>query len=437
MEDGGLSTSSPMDMAGLEEMVRHYENEASGRPAEDHAYDAQAKYTSTSLGSDEGGGLVKIIQDTEAPADSGARPKTLAAPMPTLSQTLKEERQKEGSIRTPSKPSNAGYFTSPSPNRNGRSIRSGKKKKTKSPFPKGAEVLGLQQGYKNARQMTWERQNNDKWMKRNIYNMKSNINRFETANAKEQKRIKRARQLKYKLLHRDSVERCHAAYVALSKNNHTNFSQYILTFVKKGPKQRRQFFKKANHVISEYSVEGIQRFRFWFEIILHTESFDTLERLFPIMLQKLFIRNHHLAADAEILLMAYVERRLVTQEEVYDSQKTMVLLRYLYELEVVTSKVVRRWKLGMLDEVEASKLQCVPGLSFPSGQLTIARSKVAGFLEWTDAVEKESLDKKLRGRDKRKMKKKGAVETPFGSLPTPPWAKGMVKDQNAAAKKKS
>ena len=61
----------------------------------------------------------------------------------------------------------------------------------------------------------------------------------------------------------------------------------ILKYSLEGGKCIRSFLVK--HIMNEYSVEDIERFRFWFEIIFHTEAFDTLETIFPRTLQKLFL----------------------------------------------------------------------------------------------------------------------------------------------------
>ena len=47
-------------------------------------------------------------------------------------------------------------------------------------------------------------------------------------------------------------------------------------------------FTEVRKTIDLYSLENLEVLRFWFEIIFHAESFDTLERSFPLTLKKMF-----------------------------------------------------------------------------------------------------------------------------------------------------
>ena len=99
-------------------------------------------------------------------------------------------------------------------------------------------------------------------------------------------------------------------------------------------KSRVNFFKAVKKTLKHFSLDNLEILRFWFEIIFHTENHETLEKSFPLTLKKLFEKYHNVRKDAEILLMSYLERRLVVQSEIYDSNKALVLFRYLYELQI-------------------------------------------------------------------------------------------------------
>ena len=175
-----------------------------------------------------------------------------------------------------------------------------------------------------------------------------------------------------------------------------------------------------------YSLENLEVLRFWFEIIFHAESFDTLERSFPLTLKKMFEKHRKIRSDAEILLMSYLERRLAVQEEVYNKDKAMVLFRYLYELRILPGNVVREWRSGIMPE--RRELQVVPGMRFQDGVLTIARSKVDSFLAWVDVVEKEAIDQKLRIRNASKINKAKVQGLSKNVLPAGrEWLSGMKK----------
>ena len=179
--------------------------------------------------------------------------------------------------------------------------------------------------------------------------------------------------------------------------------------------------------MNEYSIEGIEIFRFWFELIFHPEKHETLERQFSTTLVKLFKQYHRLEKDATLMLMSFIERRLCSQPDFYDSDKTMPVLRFLYDLGVLDRETVLQWKLGKLDYGGREELRCVPNLEWSFGDLSIARSKVLDFIGWAEAVENEKLDRNLRIRDAAKMDaaRSGVVVGPFGPLPTPKWAEGM------------
>ena len=346
-----------------------------------------------------------------------------ASPIPSLSMTLKKELARKIPIKPPLDQSTPKYFSTPSPLKRGRAL------KKKKPFPKGAEMMGLVPGFLNHRQMTWERMNNDRALDRKIKTLKSRFsaNMLDSTNAKEAQRTRRARRIKFKLDHRDSIERCSYAFNKFCDGNYDNFSLQILAHIKKGKNARRILFKKINYFMNEYSIEGIEIFRFWFELIFHPEKHETLERQFSTTLVKLFKRYHRLEKDATLMLMSFIERRLCSQPDFYDSDKTMPVLRFLYDLGVLDRETVLQWKLGKLDYGGREELRCVPNLEWSFGDLSIARSKVLDFIGWAEAVENEKLDRNLRIRDAAKMDaaRSGVVVGPFGPLPTPKWAEGM------------
>ena len=361
-----------------------------------------------------------------------------ALPIMSLSETVKNEIGKEAQTRGATESSGmqpvppqiglngGGIFNntdSPLKKSRRRKPRSPRKK----PYPKGAEMIGLSPGFQNGRQMTWERMNNDKHLKHNIKNLKSRFSQKGKVTPKtaERRRLRRDQKLKLKLLNRDNIERCEVAFRSFSKNNSTNFSVQV-KHAMTSKKSRVNFFTEVRKTIDLYSLENLEVLRFWFEIIFHAESFDTLERFFPLTLKKMFEKHRKIRNDAEILLMSYLERRLAVQEEVYNKDKAMVLFRYLYELRILPGNVVREWRSGIMPE--RRELQVVPGMRFQDGVLTIARSKVDSFLAWVDVVEKEAIDQKLRIRNASKINK-AKVQGPFKNvLPAGrEWLSGMKK----------
>ena len=362
-------------------------------------------------------------------------------PVPTLSETVKNELEKGskyGNIVNkndrikPTPPNKFGLpnsifnniLSSESPLKKSRKL----KRKTK-PYPKGAEMIGLSPGFKNGRQMTWERMNNDKHLKHNIKNLRSRFSRKGKIGPKEaeKRRLERDRVLKIKLDHRDNIERCDRAFQKFSSNHNIEFSVYVKQEMTGSKKSRIHFFSTVKRAIKLYSLENLEILRFWFEIIFHTENYDTLEKIFPLTLKKLFEKYWKIRKDAELLLMSYIERRLVVQADVYDGNKSLIFLRYLYDLQILPSIVVREWRGGKMPE--RRELQVVPGMRFQDGVLSIARSKVDAFLEWVELVELEAIDRKLRLRNAKVLNRTNKVQGPFkGTLPeNKKWVNGMQK----------
>ena len=369
----------------------------------------------------------------------GTNTQSLKSPIPmqSLSETVKNEIEKDYSYMNNTNtmqptPPNHGLpksLFSPTFNTNSPLKKSrGRKTKAKR-YPKGSEVIGLSPGFKNGRQMQWERMNNDKHLKHNINNLKSRFSQRGKIGPKaaEKRRLERDKMLKLKLENRDNVKRCDLAYQSFSGKNFLNFSVHVKNTMVSSKKSRVNFFKAVKKTLKHFSLDNLEILRFWFEIIFHTENHETLEKSFPLTLKKLFEKYHNVRKDAEILLMSYLERRLVVQSEIYDSNKALVLFRYLYELQILPSIVVKEWRHGKMPEKH--ELQVVPGMRFQDGILTIARSKLDPFLEWVTAVELEAIDQKLRHRDVSKMQKTNKVQGPFKSIlpPNKQWMNNMKK----------
>jgi hypothetical protein len=363
-------------------------------------------------------------------------------PAPTLSETVKNELEKGsnyGNIVNKNngiKPTPPNKFGLPNsifynPLSNESPLKKSRKLKGKTkPYPKGAEMIGLSPGFKNGRQMTWERMNNDKHLKHNINNLRSRFSRKGKIGPKEaeRRRLERDRILKIKLDHRDNIERCDLAFQKFSNKNGIEFSVYVKQEMIGSKKSRIHFFSTVKRAIKLYSLENLEVLRFWFEVIFHTENYDTLEKIFPLTLKKLFEKYWKIRKDAELLLMSYLERRLVVQADIYDGNKSLVFLRYLYDLQILPSIVVREWRNGKMPEKR--ELQVVPGMRFQDGVLTIARSKVDTFLEWVGVVELEAIDQKLRSRNAKIVNSRSnKVQGPFkGILPkNKKWVNGMQK----------